>query len=79
MRRVKTGSLVWRAWVLGLGLGLAVLGTGIGLAQAEGQLLRQQTLHTLASSPSNEFVCHAKPGGWCDLRDWGTPVGNLAL
>lgn len=79
MRQVKTSSLVGRAYAVSLGLGLLVFGMGIGLAHAEEQLLRQQTPRTLVSSPSNEFVCHAKLGGWCDLRDWTAPGANPAL
>jgi hypothetical protein len=29
----------------------------------------------LPSLPNESFVCHARPGGWCDLRDW-TPSTN---
>jgi hypothetical protein len=68
MRQIKT---VWQAWGLSLALGMAILGMGFGLAHAESQLAQQ-------SSAPNEFVCHAKPGNWCDLRDWGAPVvGSL--
>lgn len=73
MRQKKMASYIWQAWALSLALGLAILGTGIGLAHAERQLLHRQAETALAST-TNEFACHAKPGGWCDLRDRGVPV-----
>jgi len=38
-----------------LGLGLAAIIGVTGLVRADG---------------TTNFVCHAKSGGWCDLRDW---------
>ncbi len=78
MRAATAVSSVYRAYALAFALGLAILGMGVGLAHAEtGQpASSQQVAHPqiaqglLPSLPNNSFVCHAQPGGWCDLRDW---------
>ena len=63
---------------LAFALGLAILAMGVGLAHADSrppaapqQVATQQIAQGLLPSPPNDsFVCHARPGGWCDLRDW---------
>jgi hypothetical protein len=72
MRATTAVSSVWRAYALAFGLGLAIAGIGVGLAHAEtNSPVSQQTAQgALPAAPDNGFVCHAKPGGWCDLRDW---------
>ncbi|HWE73146.1 MAG TPA: hypothetical protein VG328_08310 [Stellaceae bacterium] len=73
MRATTAVSSVGRAYALAFGLGLAILGMGVGLAHAEGDspAAPQQIAQGLVSpTPDNAFVCHAQPGGWCDLRDW---------
>jgi hypothetical protein len=78
MRAATAVSSVWRAYALAFGLGLAFLGMGVGLAHAQStglsgpaQITSTQIAQGLAlASQDNSFVCHAKPGGWCDLRDW---------
>ena len=73
MRAATAVSSVYRANALAIALGLAILGMGVGLAHAEtGQPASSPQLAQglLPSLPNNSFVCHAQPGGWCDLRDW---------
>ena len=61
----------WRANAIALAMGLAIIGLGASLAHADGTATppvatpqaRQQAL-------APDFVCHAPPGAWCDLRDW---------
>jgi hypothetical protein len=46
---------------------------GAGLAHSQPVQPQQQSLIAeglLPSLPNDSFVCHARPGGWCDLRDW---------
>lgn len=70
--QAKAIPLSWRANAIALALGLAIIGLGASLAHADGktttppvatQQARQQAL-------APDFVCHALPGAWCDLRDW---------
>jgi hypothetical protein len=78
MRATTAVSSVWRAYALAFGLGLAILGMGVGLAHAQStetsgptQIAPTQIAQGLLPPlPDNSFVCHARPGGWCDLRDW---------
>ncbi|HEY1506033.1 MAG TPA: hypothetical protein VGF92_17140 [Stellaceae bacterium] len=78
MRAATVVSSVWRAYALAFGLGLAILGMGAGLAHAQSTATSAPTQITqpqvaaglLPAAPDNSFVCHAKTGGWCDLRDW---------
>jgi hypothetical protein len=78
--RVETAvSSVWRAYALAFGLGLAIAGMGVGLAHAgspETASPTQIAQGLLAPAPNNSFVCHAQPGGWCDLRDWTQWANN---
>jgi hypothetical protein len=54
--------------ILALGLGLATI---LGVASlARAQLNASQAPTAAAQMIDNNFVCHAHPGGWCDLRDW---------
>jgi L,D-peptidoglycan transpeptidase YkuD (ErfK/YbiS/YcfS/YnhG family) len=53
--------------VLALGLGLATMLGVAGLARAE---FNASQVPVAAQMIDNNFVCHAHPGGWCDLRDW---------
>jgi hypothetical protein len=72
MRATTAVSSVWRAYTLAFGLGLAIVGMGVGLAHAESNSpTPQQAAQSLRQPlPDDAFVCHAQPGGWCDLRDW---------
>ena len=72
MRATTAASSVWQAYVLPFGLGLAIAGIGVGLAHAEPYASAPQQIARglLPPHPNEAFVCHAKPGGWCDLRDW---------
>jgi hypothetical protein len=81
MRATTAASSVWRAYAIAFGLGLAIAGMGAGLAHAADgneaaapQIQIAQGL--LPVAPNNAFVCHAQPGGWCDLRDWTPAVHN---
>jgi len=53
--------------ILALGLGLATILGVASLARAE---FNASPAPTAAAQIDNNFVCHAHPGGWCDLRDW---------
>jgi hypothetical protein len=83
MRAAAAVSSVDRAYGLAFALGLAILAMGVSLAHADSrppaapqQVATQQIAQGLLPSPPNDsFVCHARPGGWCDLRDW-TPSAN---
>jgi hypothetical protein len=83
MRATTAVSSVSRAYALAFGLGLAILGMGVSLAHGQptelsgpAQIAPIQIATTqiaqglLPPVPNNSFVCHAQPGGWCDLRDW---------
>ena len=75
MRAAAAVSPVWRAYTLAFGLGLAFLAMGVGLAHAQstrtsGPAETQIVQGLLPPTPDDSFVCHAKAGGWCDLRDW---------
>ena len=78
MRATTAVSSVWRAYALAFGLGLAIVAMGVGLAHAQSSEPMSPTQITSAQIaqgllppvPDNSFLCHAKPGGWCDLRDW---------
>ncbi len=79
MRAATAVSSMWRAYALAFGLSLAIVGMGAGLAHAQstepaGPTQVAQGL--LAPAPDNSFVCHAQPGGWCDLRDWAQWANN---
>jgi hypothetical protein len=79
MRVATAVSAVWRAYALAFGLGLAIAGMGAGLAHARSTETAGPTLIAqglLPSVPNNSFVCHAQPGGWCDLRDWAQWANN---
>ena len=68
----KSLSPGWQdlALALGLGLGLIIAAAGVVRADTTGQ--PQTVTGQVASAPQipANFVCHAQPGGWCDLRDW---------
>jgi len=74
MRATTAITSVWRAYALAFGLGLAFL--DMAHAQSSGtsrppQIAPAQIVQGLLPPvPDNSFVCRAKPGGWCDLRDW---------
>jgi hypothetical protein len=78
MRATAAVSSVSRAYALAFGLGLAILGMSVSLAHGEpiersgsAQIAPTQIAQGLLPPvPNNSFVCHAQPGGWCDLRDW---------
>jgi hypothetical protein len=53
--------------ILALGLGLATILGVASLARAE---FKASPATTVAQMTDDNFVCHAHPGGWCDLRDW---------
>ncbi len=76
----KTASSQGPALILALGLSLATLLGVASLARAD--LAANSAPKTVVQTanvpgtPQNReapknFVCHAGPGGWCDLRDWG--------
>jgi hypothetical protein len=83
MRAAAAVSSVYRADGLAFALGLAILAIGVSLAHADSrpsaaplQVATQQIAQGLLPSlPNDSFVCHAQPGGWCDLRNW-TPSAN---
>lgn len=63
----------WPSIALALGLGLGIVIGAASLARADlaaGQA--QPPAAQTAGTPqaAKDFVCHAQPGGWCDLRDW---------
>jgi hypothetical protein len=78
MRATAAVSSVWRAYAVAFGLGLAIVAMGAGLAHAQSsgtaaptQIAATQIAQGLLPPlPNNSFICHARPGGWCDLRDW---------
>lgn len=87
MRAATAVSSIWRAYALAFGLGLAIAGMGASLAHAQPaasaaptQMARTQIARDpLPPLPDNAFICHARPGGWCDLRDWrgfGQAIAN---
>jgi len=53
----------YQASVFGMAFGVVVIAMGIALAHAEAPSEQ-------AASTQSKVVCRAKPGGWCDLRDW---------
>ena len=78
MRAATAIAFPWRAYALAFGLGVAIAGMGASLAHAQsaGPVASTQIAVTriaqglLPPLPDNVFICHARPGGWCDLRDW---------
>jgi hypothetical protein len=77
MRATTAVSSVGRAYALAFGLGVAILGMGAGLAHAQPTQIASTQIAPIQIArgllpplPGNSFVCHAQPGGWCDLRDW---------
>jgi hypothetical protein len=63
----------FRANAVALGLGLAIVGLAAGLAHPETTTVPTRPAAIQAASPvptAPNFVCHAQPGTWCDLRDW---------
>ncbi len=77
MRATTAVSSIWRAYAVAFGLGLAIAAMGVAFAHAESKSAGpQQTAAIqieqglLQPVPGNAFICHAQPGGWCDLPDW---------
>ena len=83
MRVAIAVSSASRAYAIAFGLGLAIAAMGAVLAHGQSfgisnptEIVRPQIAPNqiagglLPPVPNNSFVCHAKPGGWCDLRDW---------
>ena len=78
MRVATAVSSASRAYAIAFGLGLAIAAMGAGLAHGQSigtsnppEIVQPQIAQgLLAPLPNNSFVCRAKPGGWCDLRDW---------
>ena len=70
MRTAIAVSSVSRAYALAFGLGLAFLGMGVGLAHGQSAGTSSPAQIAQPQAADSSFVCHAKPGGWCDLRDW---------
>jgi hypothetical protein len=67
MRRATAISLPWRANAIALALGLTIIGLGAGLAHSNpGKVQNRPEIAYTAP----DFICHAPPGAWCDLRDW---------
>jgi hypothetical protein len=84
MTRTKTIEVPWRLHMTALALGIAMSLLGASLAFSATQSPPQgQAVAPTAPTPSwaEGFVCQAKPGGWCDLRDWrgfGEPAPQQA-
>jgi hypothetical protein len=73
MRVATAVSSVWRAYAVALVLALGVLAMGVGLAHSQPVQPAERSLVAeglLPPVPNDSFICHAQPGGWCDLRDW---------
>ena len=72
MPRATAIPLTWRANAIALALGLAIIGLGAGLTHSAPTTSSRpsiaQILQPQVGAP--DFICHAPPGGWCDLRDW---------
>lgn len=71
--RTRAIQSPWPSIALALGLGLGVVISAASLARAD--LAATQTQPPVVQTvgqpqASTGFVCHAQPGGWCDLRDW---------
>ena len=71
--RPKAIQSPWPSIALAVGLALGAVISAATLARADGvegpaQQPAVQTADTLQAGTG--FVCHAQPGGWCDLRDW---------
>ncbi len=70
----------WRANAATVALGFAIIGLGAGLAHPEALKAQSQSARLLRAVLQQadvlELVCQARPGGWCDLRDW-TGFGTL--
>jgi hypothetical protein len=67
MRRAIAIPLAWRANAIALALGLTIIGIGASLAHSEpGKASNRPAIAYNAP----DFICHAPPGAWCDLRDW---------
>lgn len=70
--QVKAIPLSWRANAIALAMGLAMIGFGANL----GHSATQTTTPPAVTQPARQqalapdFICHAPPGTWCDLRDW---------
>jgi hypothetical protein len=73
MTRTKTMETPWRLHLTALALGIAIglLGASVAFSATVSPTQGQAAAPT-APTPSwaQGFVCNAKPGGWCDLRDW---------
>ena len=79
--QTKTAETPWRLYATVLALGAAISLLSFGVARSE-TLSSPQGQVAAPSAPTpawaQGFVCHAQPGGWCDLRDWrgfGEPAG----
>jgi hypothetical protein len=71
--RAKSIQSSWPSIALALGLALGAVISATTLARADvasGQV-QPPTVRTADNQQAGtDFVCHAQPGGWCDLRDW---------
>jgi hypothetical protein len=72
MTRTKTMETPWRLYATVLVLGAAISLLSFGVARSETPSPQTQAAAATAPTPAwaQGFVCHAQPGGWCDLRDW---------
>jgi hypothetical protein len=71
--RAKAILFPWRANAMALALGLAVIGFSASLAHPETNAapnLPAVTQQATQQAAAPDFICHARPGAWCDLRDW---------
>jgi hypothetical protein len=72
--RAKPIAAVQNRNLVGFALGLAIVALGAALAHAAPPAPQNQpSVAAIPAAPSPapaNFVCHAQPGGWCDLRDW---------
>ena len=67
--RARTLQYSWPAIAAALGLAFGAAISAVSVAWAD------EASRQAPQSAVEEFVCHAQPGGWCDLRDW-TPSAN---
>jgi hypothetical protein len=76
--KAKAIPFPWRENALALALGLAIIGFSAGWVHAQPPQAQSQIASSELPAPS-DFTCHAKPGTYCDLRDWrgfGQPLAQ---
>ena len=71
--RAKAIQSPWPSIALAMGLILGAVISTASLARADvtsGQAQPPAVQTAGTPQADNDFICHAQPGGWCDLRDW---------